>query len=541
MKKIVFLLLIGIYCKAQTSVIPYMPKQANFTDDYTAATWNLKSFSFDGTDNIFTGDAASSTILNNAIVGANKQFTLSMYVKKGINATTTVLFGRDNTTTSVRQLLVFFNTTNKLVFVLYTTSANSITWTSTASFAELREWNEFTFVYDGTQGTVTNRVTVYRNGILEAGSNVQAGTFTTINNTTANNIEIGARSTTAVFSTLKISQIALFNTNLSAANIAILHNNRVPFDITTNSTLNTNLVMYLVGDKSATFSTNWTWNDTKGSSVFTSTNMVSGDQVADAPALKQISVILQHGQSNASGRVPMSTLPSRLSGSKSWLKIWDGTNFVNINSSTNNNQYQDDVSANQYGIEFYLGDKLNRYYKKTIYIFKVVRGASYLANTTPSWSRQFLGVMFNQLSTDITAMKEWELANGFTITKLRFIWQQGEADSQLSTDATAYQAVWQLWLTGASNSVFSNKLMSIFYVQPKLYDTTLGSLQTSASLAFKSTINTAKSTTQATDVTNYRLYNTDGATVFADLVHFDDAGIRQIAEGVGNLIITDGL
>jgi hypothetical protein len=269
--------------------------------------------------------------------------------------------------------------------------------------------------------------------------------------------------------------------------------------------------------------------------------MVQADQVSDAPALKIISVAMIHGQSNASGRVAMSELSSRYVGSLSWLKIWDGTNFVNINSSTNNNQYSDTQSNNEFGIEFKLGDLLNRYYRKTIYVFKQVQGGSYLANTAPSWSRNPQGGEFNQLLTDITAMKEWELANGFTINKLRFIWIQGEADSLGLTDANAYQASWELWLTGAANSIFDVKLQNVFFTFPYLYDCRLSANQTLGTLLYKSTVNAAKDAVQLTNTTYYRTINTDTAGVnSSDQVHYNSAGINTIATSVYNSMISDG-
>jgi hypothetical protein len=546
MKNILLILLfIGIYCNAQVSVIPYMPKQSNFTNDYTAATWNLSSFSFDGTNNIFTGNSTASTILNNAIVGSNKQFTLSLYVKKGINAVTNQLFCRDNSTTAVRQIIVFYDGSNKMRFQVYTNSTNHIVWVSTNTFSELREWNEWTFVYNGTL-SATSRITAYRNGIAEAGAITQTGTFTTINSTTVNPVEIGSRSNAASYSTCKISQVALFNTNLSAANIAILHNNRVPFDITTNSTLNANLVMYLVADKSATFSANWTWNDTKGSSVFTSTNMVSGDQVADAPALKQISICMIEGQSNACGRVTIpGALPTKFSPQVEWNKVWTGSTWAGQGYTANNNQYIE--TAGQYGIEFYLGDKLNRYFKKTIYTFKVAKGSSYLAYAGdpnnwryPDAFQGLGGSNYQRLhNTELPALKEWCLANGYTITKFIDIRLQGEADAQVLAYANAYSTNLEDYFTRASTGMHTY-ITANFYIQPYTYHCLLSSQQTAASQVYKSTVNTAITTVVGNLSTYRRTVNTDAATVSqTDSIHYDDFGVRTIADSLYKKIITD--
>jgi hypothetical protein len=508
------------------------------TLDYTSPTWSLRSFQF-ATDNIFTGDSTASTIVNNAIVGASKQFTFSMWVKRTVAGVTQILFCRDNSTTAVRQFSAFFGNTNKFTVSFFTNSTNSITYTSTASFTETREWNQFTVVYDGTQ-SATSRITVYRNGIAEAGSTAQTGTFTTINNTSANNIEIGGRSNSANYSSSKINQLSFFNTNLSAANVLALHNDRVPFDVRTNTTLNSSLVLFVNADQSAMFSTNWSWTDLKGGAVFTSSGMVSGDRVDDAPALKQISLASIEGQSNASGREDKLVLPTRFSGVLSWIKFWNTNTMEDSNTATDNNQYFDTQANSEYGIEYYLGELLNLRYRKTIYFFKVAQGGSYLANNSPSWSRNPAGNVYSQFITDITALKEWELANGYTITKIRFIWIQGEADSLVEAYANAYQASFSAWLTGSAGSVF-DRFNSLFYITPKLYDCLLSANQTDPDLIYKATVNTAKTNVQALDTTNRRLINTDDAGVSAvDLVHYNDAGNLTIATKIDAAIALDG-
>lgn len=516
----------------------------NYTNDYTVPTWSNNSFSFDGTNNIFTGDSTTSTTLNNAIVGSNKQFTLSLWAKRVSIGTTQILFCRDKSSaTSVRQILVFFSS-NKLVVSLYTNSSNFIQYTSTVSFNDTRQWYNFSIVYDGTQAA-TSRLTIYTNGIVEAGATVQTGTFTTINNTSSQSINIGGRSDAANFSTVKINQIALLNTNLSAANVLSLYNSRVPFDIRTNATLNANLVMFLSADTSSVFSTNWTWTDLVGGGVFTSTNMVVGDLVADAPALKQISVIILFGQSNAVGRVPMAQLEAKYTNSLSWLKIWDNVtnSFVNINASTNNNQLND--PSNQYGIEFYLGNKLNKYSRKTQYIFKYAVGGTALTPLeTPSWCVPTPGVqpsggtMWQAVyNTEIPDMQDWELNNGFTITKLRFVWIQGEADSQVLGEASTYETNWTNFLA----SVNSGRFKSLFYITPQVYDCLLSVNQTAAAYVYKTEVNTGKTNVQATNTSVYRTFNTDSCTVQVDGAHYDKSGISTIALAIGDLIITDGI
>ena len=49
------------------------PTGGPYVNAFTAPTWNLKSFNFDGTNNIFTGDAASTTLINNTITRSEER------------------------------------------------------------------------------------------------------------------------------------------------------------------------------------------------------------------------------------------------------------------------------------------------------------------------------------------------------------------------------------------------------------------------------------------------------------------------------------
>ena len=518
---------------------------ANYVDDYTAPTWSLNSFDF-ATNNIFSGDSTISTTLNNAIVGSNKLWTLSLrFKRKTPLATTQVLFCRDKSSaTSARQIIVFFNTSNKLVVTVYTNSTNSITFTSTDSFADTRSWDEIAIVYDGTQATVTNRITAYKNGFALAGATVQTGTFTTINSITSPNVNIGGRSDAANFSSTKINNVALFNTNLSAANVRLLHNNRVPFDIRTNATLNANLVMFLSADTSSVFTTNWAWTDLVGGGVFTSSGMVVGDLVADAPALKQIKVRLKNGQSNVVGQIAIALLETKYSGALSWLKIWDPTvnSFVNINSSINNNQYDD--PGNTYGVEFYESDKINKHTQKTEYVLKYAVGGTALTPlTTPSWCIPTPGVQpsggaqWQRLyNTELPDLMDWELNNGFTITGIDWDWGQGEKDSGDLTWANTYE-------TNETNFYLSirGRIETLFYVTPHFYDWLLSANQTHPDYIYKATINTAKTNLQAVYPNDITLINTDTCQVGVDLAHYDKQGNITLANLNYNAKLANGL
>jgi len=516
----------------------------NYTNDYELPTWSFNSFDFDNTNNIFTGDSTISTTLNNAIVGVNKQFTLSIWVRRKTPlATTQILFCRDKSSaTSSRQVLVFFNSSNKLVVTLYTDSTNNIQFTSTDSFADARTWNNIAIVYDGTIATVTNRISVYLNGFSLSGSTTQTGTFTTINNITTPNVNVGGRSDAANYSSTKINQVALFNTNLSAANVKLLYNTREPFDIRTNTTLNANLVMFLSADTSSVFTTNWAWTDLVGGGVFTSSGMVVGDLVADAPALKKIKIGMETGQSNDVGRVNLSELETKYTGILSWLQFWNGTSFVDSNTATNNNQYGD--LSGQYGVEFYLYDKINKFRKLTQRVFKYALGGSSMTPlTTPSWCiptpgiQPSGGILWQAVyNTQLPNLQDWELNNGYTIVEINWNNCQGEKDSGNLTWANDFETNQTNWYLS-----FRGRMESLFYITPHFYDRLLSVNQTNASYLYKSIINTAKTNIQAAYPDDITTINTDTCTVQADLAHFDKKGFKTLAILDYNSKIANGL
>jgi hypothetical protein len=142
----------------------------------------------------------------------------------------------------------------------------------------------YCFVYDGTLGTVTDRITLYRNGVLDVGPTVsQTGTFTAINTNTTPGIQVGGRSASIQPLNGNVHSVALFNTNLSGAQITSLYNGGTAFDFR-QSTVSANLVSYAVAGNGTAFGAQWTWNDLIISgATFTSQNMELADLVNDAP------------------------------------------------------------------------------------------------------------------------------------------------------------------------------------------------------------------------------------------------------------------
>ena len=58
---------------------------------------------------------------------------------------------------------------------------------------------------------------------------------------------------------------------------------------------------------------------------------------------------------------------------------------------------------------------------------------------------------------------------------------------------------------------------------------------------YKATINAAKTAVQLTDTTNYRIINTDGCLVALDNVHYNERGLKTLADRIGEKIDADGI
>lgn len=528
-----------------------------YVQDFEYATWSRHAFNFDGADNIFTGDSTISTAINNAIVGATAKFTIWFWVKRNNTTPTQIIWCRDNSSTSVRQFSSFFNSANKMQIQFWdTNSANNIVWTSTNTYTEIREWDLWVAVLNMEQTGAAKFEGVYRNPVTgqvataEAGSAAMNGTFNSVNNTSANNVTIGGRASASNFANIRVNQLGIINTNLTASQVGIIHNNRVPLDVRTNTTIGANVVLFLSADNNSSFSSSWTWPDLVSGGSFTSAGMGADDLLFDAPALKQVSVFGMYGQSNLVSRVSMQQLLAKFVGILNWNKVWNSTTFVNINSITNNNQYIE-TNQKQFGAEYYLGDYLNQKLRKTILIHKVALGGTSLAYQGnganwryPDADQGLGGQMYQQLhNTDIPNLKEWELANGMTITKYAFIWFQGEADAQVQADADNYDVNTTALLTHASYGMFILWKQK-FYFQPYFYDCLLSPYETIATLTYRDTVNQKKRDHQATNTSFYRIVDTYNAGTFGGTVgvyvHINNEGQYNWAQTAGALIVQDG-
>lgn len=525
---------------------------APYFQEFTPATWSRQSFNFvTGNSQLFTGDATATASINSAIVGVNAKCTVFIWVKRTAIGATQDLFCRDNSG-GIRIFNFLYTSANKFQFNFWSAipASNNIVWVSTNSYTETREHNLWVIVLDWSATGTAKIEGVYLNPITgqtatpEAGTPTLNGTFASPINDSTVNANIGGRTSVANYSTSIINQVGILNTNLTADQVGLIHNNRVPFDIRTNTTLNANLVFYMVADKNSSFSSNWTWTDLIGGGIFTSSNMGASDLVDDAPALKQVSILIGAGQSNIVTRNKMPMLPSRFKAELEWLQFWNVNTFENANFIKNNNQYID--PANEFGWEYFLGELLNQEYRKMVRIFKVADGGTFLGyngNSTnwryPDGSQGSGGAMYQQLhDNDIPNLKEWELSNGYTVTKIPFLWGQGEADSTIQALALAYGVNEEAFLNHASYGMFT-LLKQLFHLQPFFYDWLPSRTQTSPTLVYKDDVTAGKLSVEVAHPEYVRAISNDTSPTF-DSVHFDVLGQELNSINTFKFIKIDG-
>ena len=148
-------------------------------------------------------------------------------------------------------------------------SSDHITLT-TSNNINLNNWNNVVFTF------INGSCVVYINGSA-------AGTYTNSSNSTStnlgNSISIGwVRGYNENFGVKKISNVSIWNTNLTSSQVTEIYNEGVPSNLNNHSAYS-NLVSWWQLGSNSSFNTNWTVLDEKGSNNGTSANMTEADIV----------------------------------------------------------------------------------------------------------------------------------------------------------------------------------------------------------------------------------------------------------------------
>ena len=117
---------------------------------------NSLRFNFASSDNLSRTPASS---------GNRNTWTLSFWFKKDINAAFRQIFNTSSTGNSNTTLgQIYFDTSDRIVFYLYTAGAEQANLTTTQKFRDPSAWYHIVIAYDDTQATASNRIKLYING-----------------------------------------------------------------------------------------------------------------------------------------------------------------------------------------------------------------------------------------------------------------------------------------------------------------------------------------------------------------------------------------
>ena len=194
----------------------------------TIGHYNPYSMTFNGSNTVvYMGD-----VLDSYFTGSNKQFTISAWVKPAASNTNSVIVGKvAGGALNERQFFFRLYTGSKPEFLWYgdltgntyrgTLGSTAITSTST--------WYHLVATYDGTNGTINNRVALYVNAVAESTSiDLTAGTPSTIPDGPAK-LSIGdGLSSTNVTQSIpfngSIDDVRIYSRILTATEIADIYN-----------------------------------------------------------------------------------------------------------------------------------------------------------------------------------------------------------------------------------------------------------------------------------------------------------------------------
>lgn len=497
-----------------------------------------KSFYFDRSDNMMTANTAVSAAWNTTM--ASSRWKVALWVKKeSFSGQTEVIMCRDNSTvTAQRQFLFFVSSDTKLYFRLFgTNGTNDISWKSTSAMTTW-PWSLFVVRYDATL-PATARIQVTMNGSVVPGSITQTGTFSAINNTTAAPVSIGGRSSSANYSSCKVSSVALFNIAYGDFDDAKIYSGRKSNDIRSID-IPGSCVSFMQCGTSCSFATQWVAQDLITlSGAWSSAGMDSSDYRSDYPGINPCKAHVLIGQSNAVGRADIDSLPQYYRGYIYWMPVWNGSTFVPVNDSLNNNQYIE--QAGGFGPEYSMADSIHRATGDTVWIFKVSKGATTLHYRTndydwavPNAIQPTGGEMYTRLRSELSALKAWEASTNHTVTEVNIEWIQGEGDGEDSTYACLYQQ--------NEVALFQRNIhpyiFSLFGVWPYQTDVLLSSAQ--VNIQYRTTVNSAKQGV-ASQYPRYQTLSTEGLSVMYESgaqVHYGPQSQIELGHRLANKYLT---
>lgn len=216
------------------------------------------SFNFDGVDDYATFPSFNSLVSLNS-------FSISFWAKfTSVGASDIIMMHY-----SVLGLKAYINS-NKMS-VGFPGNGSASDFVTSPNVIPTDTWTNYTFTYDNVD------LKLYENGVLVQTNNSAGKTYIA---NTGQNLLMGKYWFGGQFIDGNLSNIAIFNSALSEANILTIYNSGKPADLTSLSPV----AWWRLGED-ASFSTNWNIPDQIGSNDGTSVNMTNDDLVGDAPGI----------------------------------------------------------------------------------------------------------------------------------------------------------------------------------------------------------------------------------------------------------------
>jgi len=191
-------------------------------------------------------------------------------------------------------------------------------------------------------------------------------------------------------------------------------------------------------------------------------------------------------------------------------RAWDGSKFVVLNSDLDNSSIPTAPSTR--GNLSYAMTDVGNYLNEDVYLMNFSIGGTYLAEVAgqDDFSFDSVGEYYDNIVTEINAIKSWMAARDKAYIFEGIIWWQGQADATSSTYATFYGANLTAFYDGLVTETGNANL--------KLYQDYIQNAPATNYVHYVG-LNNTKTTFTAADSTNRKVYYPNFQTWNADNVH----------------------
>lgn len=248
--------------------------------------------------------------------------------------------------------------------------------------------------------------------------------------------------------------------------------------------------------------------------------------------------LIHIGQSFVPGREPMANLSISYAGPIPCVQIYNGTTFVTLDSTLNNNQYLGVngppvwAPSNEYGYTMYLGKDLFTYYEQCFWYLQYGIGATHLgAAAAPTWRSTVSGSFYSTLLNHITTAFSVFSVKGINV-EFDVCWDQGYADATVLAEANAYETNLNAFIAAVNAHILLFQKRKPFWYINRIASNYAG-------LSYAATVRTAQANVVAADTIYRRLIDIDSAPLQGGNGHPNDAGNQVIAGLVKAAYIAD--